>query len=150
MYADATPVEYSLAGGSIANRAAAYGMPGVQVDGQDVFDVWEAADAAVTRARDGHGPTLIECKTYRYYGHHQGDDPHRYRSVEEEETARQRDCIQRFRTKVLKEGLLNTSDLEKIDADSQHLIKEAVKFAESSPLPELAELHTNVFAPGVS
>ena len=149
-YADATPVEYALAGGSIVNRAAAYGMPGILVDGQDVFEVWEAADTAVIRARAGLGPTLIECTTYRYYGHHQSDNPLRYRLAEEEEAARQRDCIQRFRTRVLTEGLLNESDLQNIDVENQRLVQEAVEFAQSSPLPELAELQSDVYAPDIS
>src|SRR3990172_1532766 len=91
LYADVTRVEYAVSAKSIAGRAVAYDMPGNSVDGQDVFAVWEAADAAVRRARSGQGPTLIECKTYRYYGHHQGDNPLRYRTAEEEETARARD-----------------------------------------------------------
>lgn len=149
LYADATPVEYAVAGKSIANRGAAYGMPGVRVDGQDVFEVRKATEAAVERARAGHGPTLIECMTYRYYGHHQGDNPLRYRMAEEEETARSRDCIKLFRTKVLKEGLLNASDLDDIDAQNRTLIEEAVEFAKSSPLPEPEELYSNVYTPNL-
>jgi len=149
-YADATPIEYALAGGSIVNRASAYGMPGIRVDGQDVFEVWEAAVSAVTRARAGQGPTLVECMTYRYYGHHQGDDPLRYRTAEEEEGARRRDCIDHFRGRVLTEGLLKVSDLETIDAENQRLVLEAVEFAESSPLPEQAELHSDVYSPDFS
>jgi TPP-dependent pyruvate/acetoin dehydrogenase alpha subunit len=147
LYADATPVEYAVAGKSIANRATAYDMPGVSVDGQDVFAVWEAADAAVKRARAGQGPSLIECRTYRYYGHHQGDNPLRYRTVEEQETARSRDCIKRFQTKVLNEELLDASDLEHIDARNRTLVDEAVEFAKSSPLPEPEELYSNVYVP---
>jgi pyruvate dehydrogenase E1 component alpha subunit len=149
-YADATPIEYTLAGGSIVNRAAGYGMPGIRVDGQDVFEVWEAAEAAVARARAGEGPTLIECTTYRYYGHHQSDNPLRYRTAEEEQEAHRRDCIKRFRDRVLSENLLGVSDLERIDAENQSLIQDAVAFAESSPLPQAAELYTNVFAPELS
>jgi len=150
LYADATPIEFTLAGGSIVNRAAAYGMPGVRVDGQDVFEVWEAADSAVSRARAGQGPTLIECATYRYYGHHQSDNPLRYRSAEEEEAARLRDCIVSFRARVLTEGLLNISDLETIDAENQRLVQEAVEFAKSSPLPEPTELYSDVYGPDFS
>ena len=83
-YAQATPVEYAVAIKNIADRAAAYGMPGEVVDGQDVMAVYDSAERAVQRARLGGGPTLIECKTYRYYGHHQGDNPLRYRTAEEE------------------------------------------------------------------
>jgi pyruvate dehydrogenase E1 component alpha subunit len=144
-YAQATPVEYAVSVKSIADRAAAYNMPGVQVDGQDVLAVWEATEAAVHRARAGQGPSLIECKTYRYYGHHQGDDPHRYRLVEEEQAARERDCLKRFREHVARNGLLTAENLDKIDLDNRRLIDEAVAFAETSPLPDLAELSTEVY-----
>jgi len=144
-YADATPVEYAVAAKNISDRAAAYEMPGVTVDGQDVFAVWEAASAAVRRARRGEGPSLIECKTYRYYGHHQGDNPLRYRTQEEEEVARKRDCIKHFRDQVIHEGLLKTAELDAIAESNHALLDEAVAFAESSPLPDPAELYTNVF-----
>jgi acetoin:2,6-dichlorophenolindophenol oxidoreductase subunit alpha len=146
-YAQATPAEYAVAVPEISVRAAAYGMPGVTVDGQDVLAVWEAADAAVRRARTGGGPSLIECKTYRYYGHHQGDDPHRYRSKEEEDAARQRDCIARFREYVLSNDLLTLEELAAIDAANRTKIDQAVAFAERSPLPDLSELYTDVFVP---
>ena len=110
-----------------------------------MFAVWEVADAAVRRARSGQGPTLIECKTYRYFGHHQGDNPLRYRTAQEEETARARDCIKRFRAQVLCEKLLGESELEAIDDMNRALLQEAVKFAESSPLPAPEELYTNVY-----
>ena len=84
-YAQATPVEYALAIQNIADRAASYNMPGEVVDGQDVVAVYDAVQRAVARARSGAGPSLIECKTYRYYGHHQGDDssslPHQGRGA---------------------------------------------------------------------
>jgi pyruvate dehydrogenase E1 component alpha subunit len=144
-YAQATPVEYAVAVPDIAVRAAAYAMPGVTVDGQDVLAVWDSANVAVGRARRGEGPSLIECKTYRYYGHHQGDDPHRYRTKEEEQAARQRDCIVRFREYVLSGDLLSQQDLASIDASSRAKIDQAVKFAQDSPLPEVSELYTDVF-----
>jgi pyruvate dehydrogenase E1 component alpha subunit len=147
-YAQATPAEYAIAVPDVAIRAAAYGMPGVTVDGQDVLAVWDAADVAVRRARDGRGPSLIECKTYRYYGHHQGDDPHRYRTKEEEEAARRRDCIGRFREHVLSADLLTDQELASLDASSRAKIDQAVRFAETSPLPDVSELYTDVFVPG--
>jgi acetoin:2,6-dichlorophenolindophenol oxidoreductase subunit alpha len=144
-YAQATPVEYAVAIPNIADRGAAYGMPGVTVDGQDVLAVWESADRAVRRARAAEGPSLIECKTYRYYGHHQGDDPLRYRTTEEEDAARARDCITRFRDVVLGGGLLTPEDLAAVDAKNRETIDQAVAFAEASPLPDVAELYTDVF-----
>lgn len=144
-YSQSTPVEYAVAVSNIADRAAAYRMPGVTVDGQDVFTVWEAATAAVARARSGEGPSLIECKTYRYYGHHQGDDTRRYRTKEEEDTARERDCIKRFRERVLSDGSLKREELDTLDQKNKEKVDLAIIFAEQSPLPEPAELYTDVF-----
>jgi pyruvate dehydrogenase E1 component alpha subunit len=144
-YAQSTPVEYALSVPQISDRAAAYNMPGVTVDGQDVLAVWEAALTAVERARAGHGPSLIECMTYRYYGHHQGDDTHRYRSEEEEEAARGRDCIRRFREQLLEHGTFRQEELDAIDAGNRKKIDEAVAFAETSPLPQPADLFTDVY-----
>jgi acetoin:2,6-dichlorophenolindophenol oxidoreductase subunit alpha len=144
-YAQATPVEYAVAVKNIADRAPAYGMPGEVVDGQDAIAVFEAAQRAVQRARLGQGPTLIECKTYRYYGHHQGDNPLRYRTVEEEQGARDRDCIKRFRQDILSRALLTNEEIVQVEARVKASIDDAVRFAESSPLPELAELYRHVY-----
>jgi TPP-dependent pyruvate/acetoin dehydrogenase alpha subunit len=144
-YADATPVEYAVPVANIADRGAAYGMPGVVVDGQDVVAVWQAASQAVQRARAGDGPSLVECKTYRYYGHHQGDDPHRYRTLAEEQAARARDCIVRFREQVIAERRLDPATLDGVDQRNRALLDEAVQYAERSPLPEPGELYTNVY-----
>jgi pyruvate dehydrogenase E1 component alpha subunit len=144
-YAQSTPVEYAVAVPRIADRAAAYSMPGVTVDGQDVIAVWEAAVTAVERARAGQGPSLIECMTYRYYGHHQGDDTHRYRTNKEEEAARGRDCIRRFREQLLEHEVARQDELDAIDATNRKKIDEAVAFAEASPLPQPADLLTDVY-----
>lgn len=146
-YAQATPVEYAVSVPRIADRAAAYSMPGVTVDGQDVLAVWEAAATAVERARRGQGPSVIECMTYRYYGHHQGDDTRRYRSREEEQAARDRDCIRRFREQMLDQQLLTAPELGAIESANRKKIDEAVAFAESSPLPQPADLFTDVYVP---
>lgn len=144
-YAQATPVEYALSSPNVAERAPAYGMPGVTVDGQDVVAVWRAAEEAVRRARSGGGPSLIECKTYRYHGHHSGDDPLRYRTAEEEQTARERDCLVRFRGQMQDKGPLALSELDEIDARNKQLLDEAVAFAEAGPVPEPGELYTDVY-----
>jgi pyruvate dehydrogenase E1 component alpha subunit len=146
-YAQSTPVEYAVCVPRITDRAAAYCMPGVNVDGQDAIAVWEAATAAVERARRGEGPSLIECMTYRYYGHHQGDDTQRYRTREEEEAARQRDCIVRFRKQMLDQDLLRREEIDAIDSSNKKKIDEAVAFAESSPLPQPADLLSDVYVP---
>lgn len=147
-YAQSTPVEYAAAVPNIADRAAAYRMPGVTVDGQDVIAVWQASVKAVERARSGEGPSLIECKTYRYYGHHQGDDTRRYRTPEEEESARERDCIKRFRDVLLSNGSLSIEELELIDSKNKEKIEFAVTYAEQSPLPNAEELYTDVYVAG--
>jgi acetoin:2,6-dichlorophenolindophenol oxidoreductase subunit alpha len=144
-YAQSTPVEYAVGVPRIADRAPAYGMPGVTVNGQDACAVWEVAKVAVDRARAGEGPSLIECMTYRYYGHHQGDDTSRYRTKEEESAARANDCLERFRKQMAENGLLEQKELDAIEAANRKKIDEAVTFAETSPLPEAAELFTDVF-----
>jgi TPP-dependent pyruvate/acetoin dehydrogenase alpha subunit len=117
------------------------------VDGQDVVAVWEVAEAAVKRARADEGPTLIEAKTYRYHGHHQGDDTLRYRLKEEEQAARARDCLKQFRAKMEKSGPLKLAKLDGIDAQNKKLIDNAVEFAKSSLVPEPHELYTDVYVP---
>jgi pyruvate dehydrogenase E1 component alpha subunit len=144
-YAQATPVEYAVAVKNIADRAAAYCMPGEVVDGQDVVAVFDAVQRAVNRARGGDGPSLIECKTYRYYGHHQGDDPLRYRLAHEQQAARDRDCVSRFRKYVRDHQLLSDDEIAAVDARVAVLLDEAVAFAEQSPVPDLSELHDHVF-----
>ncbi len=146
-YAQSTPVEYALSVPRVADRAAAYNMPGVTVDGQDVLAVREAAVTAVERARAGQGPSLIECMTYRYYGHHQGDDTQRYRSKAEEEEARSRDCIRTFREQLRGQGSVRQEELDAIDEANRKKIDEAVAFAETSPLPQPADLFTDVYVP---
>jgi acetoin:2,6-dichlorophenolindophenol oxidoreductase subunit alpha len=144
-YAQSTPVEYAVSVPRISDRAAAYNMLGVTVDGQDVIAVWEASVAAVERARRGLGPSLIECMTYRYYGHHQGDDTHRYRTCEEEDAARGRDCIRRFRNRLLEQEVVSQEELAAIENTNRKKIDDAVAFAEASPLPQPADLLTDVY-----
>lgn len=144
-YAESTPVDYAVSVRDIAERAAAYGMPGVTVDGLDFFAVNEAAREAVARARSGGGPSLVECKTYRYYGHFLGDTTTRYRTPEEEAHYRALDPLKRFRQATLEQGLLDAEELERIDADVARRIEEAVRFAEESPWPEPEELYRDVY-----
>ena len=148
-YAQATPVEYAVAADRIADRAAAYRMPGVTVDGQDVLAVWGAAEEAVRRARSGGGPSLVECMTYRYHGHHQGDDTLRYRMAEEERAARERDCLRRCREHLLSQGFA-AGELDAADARNRERLDEAVAFAEAGPLPGPEELLAGVYAAEVS
>ena len=146
MYAESTPVEYAVTIPNIADRAAGYGFPGVVVDGMDVFAVYEAAGTAVDRARSGQGPTLLECKTYRYYGHSGMDNPRTYRTEEEELAWKDRDALEQFQERVLKDELLRQAELEAIDQKVDRLMDEAAQFAESSPEPPLEELYTDVYS----
>ena len=116
----------------------------IVVDGQDVFAVYEAAGEAFRRARDGEGPTLLECQTYRYYGHFEGDEI-KYRTRDEEDHYRSQDCLERFREVVLEGGLLESEELDAIDREAETAIVDAVAFAESSPLPDPAECLEDVY-----
>ena len=144
-YAEATPFEFTVAGASVANRAAGYDMPGASVDGQDAIEMHEVAGEAVARARRGEGPTLIEAQTYRYQGHFGADDPLGYRSEEEEAYYKGRDCLARLRVHMLDGGIATESELEAIDAECVQAVQAAVKFADDSPFPEPEELMEDVY-----
>jgi pyruvate dehydrogenase E1 component alpha subunit len=119
-------------------------MPGVVVDGMDVFAVYEATYEAAARARAGQGPTLIEAKTYRFYGHFEGDAI-KYRTKEEEANFRARDPIPLFRQRVLAEKLVSLTELKEIEAKAEVNITDAVKFAEASPYPKPEECLEDVY-----
>jgi len=144
-YAESTPFEYSVAGGSIANRAAGYAMPGVVVDGQSALEMFEVAREAIARARASEGPTLIEAQTYRYMGHMGADDPLGYRTQEEEDYYKGRDCIKRMEEHLLDAGFATETDLKAIDEKVLAAIAEATKFANDSPFPDPSELTTDVY-----
>jgi len=133
-YAISTHVSTSLPIENIADRAAAYGIHGVIVDGNDVLAVYQTVGEAVNRAREGKGPTLIECKTYRFRGHFEGDTQE-YRSKEELEESMKKCPIQRFREKLLELGILTEEDIEKMMKEIRSEIEAAVDFAKNSPEP---------------
>jgi pyruvate dehydrogenase E1 component alpha subunit len=143
-YAETTSSTWSVASDNIADRAAGFGMPGVIVDGFDFFAVHEAASEAVTRARAGAGPTLLEMKFTRYYGHFEGDQQ-TYRSTEVAEARERLDCLKRFRSRVTAEGLLADDQLDQVDAEVARLIDESVAEAKAAPLPTEADLRTDVY-----
>jgi pyruvate dehydrogenase E1 component alpha subunit len=129
----------------IADRAAAYGIPGVVVDGNDVVAVYEAAAEAVARGRKGDGPTLIECKTWRWRGHFEGD-PAVYKKPEEQESWLKKDPIPRLGARLIELKYATQADLDKIAADAVAEVEAAVKYAESSPIPTPADVLTDVYA----
>ncbi len=143
-YAMSLAWERSTAQHSFAERASAYGIPGVDVDGQDVQAVHEAALAAIERARQGEGPTLIGAHTYRFLGHSRAD-PSKYRSSEEEERERARDPLTIMRAKVGTD-VITDSDLEAYEAEIKLTLDGAVKFAEDSPLAQASTVFEDIYA----
>ncbi|MCV0131667.1 thiamine pyrophosphate-dependent dehydrogenase E1 component subunit alpha [Pseudomonas aeruginosa] len=144
-YAEATAANWSVACDHIADRAAGFGMPGVTVDGFDFFAVHEAAGAAIERARAGEGPSLIEVKLTRYYGHFEGD-AQTYRDPDEVKHYREtRDCLKQFRERTCHAGLLSASDLDAIDAAVEARIEDAVQRAKNDPKPEPDDLLRDVY-----
>jgi len=144
LWAVSVPTSTSLNVANVADRAVGYGIPGVAVDGMDVTAVYEAAGEAVTRARNGKGPTLIEAKTYRYRGHFEGDSG-TYRPKEEIERWMQRDPINNYREKLIEMKVLTEKQAEDIDKEALAEMDEAMKFADESPFPEPEEALENVY-----
>jgi pyruvate dehydrogenase E1 component alpha subunit len=145
MYAETTCIADTCNLTDIADRAAAYGIPGVTVDGNDVMAVYEAVGAAVAKARKGEGPTLVECKTCRHHGHYEGDTM-TYRDKKEVDECKKRDPIPRFRKKLAEMGVLTEKEAEKIDQEIAQEIEAAVKFAAESPFPDPEEALEDVYA----
>lgn len=128
----------------VADRAAAYGMPGVVVDGNDVVAVYEACQEAIKRARNGQGPTLIECKTYRHRGHFEGDATV-YRTAEELALWKQKDPIERMKKRLLELNVLTEEKDQAIRTEVKQLIADGVEFARNSAYPTEEELLTDVY-----
>jgi TPP-dependent pyruvate/acetoin dehydrogenase alpha subunit len=145
LYAISVPQRESANIRDIADRSAAYGIPGIIVDGMDAIAVYETVTEAVERARKGEGPSLIECKTYRYRGHFEGD-AEVYRTKEEVEEWRRRDPIQRLKEKLLETGVLGEDEAEEIDRKAQEEVDRAAAFAEQSPFPGREQLLQDVYA----
>jgi pyruvate dehydrogenase E1 component alpha subunit len=144
LYAASTPFSKTFKVQRVADRACAYGIPGVVVDGNDVLAVFESARSAVERARLGEGPTLIECMTYRQCGHSRSD-PRTYRAREEEEAWKQLDPIPRFRQWLVDEGKAEAAQLGAMEQEVEQTIQDAIAFAEASPVPDPKDVYTDVF-----
>ena len=129
----------------IADRAQGYHIPGVVVDGNDIFAVYEAVSAAAERARQGDGPTLIECKTYRQRGHYEGD-PMVYRTKEEMQAWKEKDPVVRLREQLAGQNGITEEELAAIETAIKEEIEAAVAFAEESPFPEADEVITDMYA----
>jgi TPP-dependent pyruvate/acetoin dehydrogenase alpha subunit len=145
LYAASTPFRQAFRVESVAQRAAAYGMAGAQVDGNDVLAVYQAAGEAIARARSGGGPTLLECLTWRQCGHSRSD-PRTYRTREEEALWLERDPIRTFGAWLLANEEADEATLEGLRNGVESEIADAITFAEASPSPVAADLHTHLFA----
>jgi len=144
-YAMSFSVNRAFAIPKISDRAAAYGMPGKTVDGNDLMAVYEAVREAVERARAGQGPSLIENVTYRWRGHSKSD-ANRYRTQEEIEAWKEKCPIERFRQQLIEQGVLTEEGANRIEQQACAAIDAAVAFAENSPEPDLATIEQGVYA----
>ncbi len=146
-YAYSTPLERQMAVANVADRAEAYGIPGEIVDGNDVLAVWDAVARAIERTRIGHGPTLIECKTFRMTGHSAHDDagyvPHELFELWEE-----RDPIKRFERYLSERGMITQGGIEEIDKRINREIDEAIQIAEKDPFPDPEDTLKDVYHEG--
>jgi pyruvate dehydrogenase E1 component alpha subunit len=143
-YAESTASAYAVAGSQV-ERARGFGMPAEEVDGYDFFAVHDAAGTAIQRARAGEGPSLIHVRFTRYYGHFEGDGM-TYRGPGEVDRVRaERDCIKRFRARVIEAALLETDELDSIDRSVAEDVRTAVRNAKDAPRPGDAELLTDVY-----
>lgn len=142
-FGEGTPFRYASASETVAERASAYNMPGVRIDGMDAVAVYEATEEAIKRAKAGEGPTLIECDTYRQYGHFEGDEQ-KYKT--DLDPNKDRDPIVEFRQKAIENNWMTADQADEIEAQAKKTIEEATAFAEASPLPDESELYTDIFA----
>ena len=144
-YAESTSVDWAVACDSYVDRASGFGMPGVTVDGTDFFAVYEAAGEIIRRAREGGGPSLLECKMIRFFGHFEGDAQTYRASGEVDDIRANQDCLKSFSKTVTASGVLSQADLEACDTEVLSLIEEAVSSAKAAELPTEADLLTDVY-----
>ena len=144
-YAESTSVDWAVACDSYMDRASGFGMPGVTVDSTDFFAVYEAAGEIIRRAREGGGPSLLECKMIRFFGHFEGDAQTYRASGEVDDIRANHDCLKSFSKTVTASGVLSQADLEACDTDVLSLIEDAVSTAKAAELPTEADLLTDVY-----
>jgi acetoin:2,6-dichlorophenolindophenol oxidoreductase subunit alpha len=144
-YAESTSTKFHQSGVDVAKRADGFGLPGIVVDGFDFFAVHEAAGEAISRARAGGGPTLIECKVMRYFGHFEGDQQTYRGEGEVDDLRANRDCLLAFTRRVTEAGLLEADALGAVDESVRVLIDEAVAEAKAAPDPTPDQVLTDVY-----
>ena len=145
-YAISVPQSKQMAVADVASRAEGYGMPGVVVDGNDVLACYRVMKEAHDRARGGEGPTLIECKTYRFLPHTSDDDDKTYRTREEVEERRHHDPIERFTTQLIDAGIADREALEAVRDDVKSEVEAAIQVAWDAPDPDPATAARHIFA----
>lgn len=145
LWAESLPLSLTTAVDDLSERARAYGFPGISIDGNDVVAVWNTTREALGRARSGDGPTLIEMKTYRWFGH-SDIDPADYRSDEEVRSWMERDPLPRYRSWLVEEGVIDEERVESIQTAVRDEVEEAVEFAEASARPEGESFLSEVYA----
>jgi 2-oxoisovalerate dehydrogenase E1 component len=146
LYAMSVPWDNASKLPRISERAKAYGIPGETVDGMNVLMVRKAVAEAVSRARLGNGPTIVECLTYRYYGHSHSD-PRAYRTREEEKEFRDKDPIKQLNRDMAAIGFLEEEEFEQLEEGVEEKLDQAMQFSEDSPAPDPNQIETDVFAP---
>ena len=144
-YAESTSRDYGVAVDSYVDRAAGFGLPGITVDGTDFFAVYEAAGEIIRRAREGGGPSLLECKMVRFHGHFEGD-AQTYRGPGELDDIRaNHDCLKKFAAQVSAAGVISAEEMAPIDREVLAVVEDAVARAKAAPLPTVADLTTDVY-----
>ena len=128
-------------------RAAGYGIPGITIDGNDVLEVFKAAAEAIERARNKKGPSIVECMTYRWHGHHAGEprDGILYRPQEEIDEWKKKDPVTRLKDSLIRDNIISEIDFQEIEDRFNQDLDDAEKFAKESPLPEISELYRDVY-----
>jgi 2-oxoisovalerate dehydrogenase E1 component alpha subunit len=145
-YAISVPIEQQMAVSHVADRAVAYGVCGVRVDGTDILACYDAVCAAAERAYNGEGATLIEAKCYRLTPHSSDDDDRTYRPREEVEEAKRADPILRFERHLSERGILSDALKQDFERRARQVVDEAQRYAENAPYPEENSLYEDVYA----
>ena len=144
LYAESTSQRFHQKIEDVSVRAKAYGIPGKTIDGNDLLEVYETVSEAIERARNGEGPTLIECKTYRWLGHYVGD-PGVYREEEEVEKWKKKDPVKLYKDYLLEEDLMSEDEINEINKKVEEEIKKAIEFAKNSEKPDVEEALNDVY-----
>jgi TPP-dependent pyruvate/acetoin dehydrogenase alpha subunit len=139
------PQQKATGSRTIADRGVAYGIPGVLVDGMDVLNVRRAARDAVERGRRGEGPSLLECRTYRFKGHGVYDTGLAYRTKDEVSEWAVKDPITRLGKMLIEDGILKPGDIDSMDKEAISISEDAVEYAKNSPYPTVDEMQSYTY-----